>query len=154
MSAVEDYYEMCKHDQIQELKYTGLTDETGGNECEYFKGDQILEGILYKLEENVDGWFRCDNSNVYWIPTFEDLLLIYMNEIDETEFGAILDFSNFVISLMEKRHDLGLLFPTKEMLAIVFIMEKVYNYKSEWYRNKEYALCGGWEYQVSEDERK
>jgi hypothetical protein len=77
-----------------------------------------------------------------------DLLNIYTKSVntpgDESDFATILRFSNWVVFQMKKDHALGLTFPTKEMLVLVFIMETIYGMKSCWVRNSEGELKGSW----------
>jgi len=144
MGALEDYYEMCKTaTEIQKLSETGLM-KNGLKEYEYFKGEQLLEdGILHILEDNIDILLPPD-SGVYIIPTFQELLLIYESDKDVTEYTSIIDFSKFVVSLSNEHPCHEVLFPLKEMLALVFVMKTVYEVESNWHRDFNRKFIGGW----------
>jgi hypothetical protein len=89
-----------------------------------------------------------DNIILYNIETVDKILDLYSqtNQIDH-DFTTILDFSNWVVMKMKYNHGIGLVFPTKEMLALVFVVEEIYNVKSGWSRNISTGeLEGDWIY--------
>lgn len=115
------------------------------------------------MEYSASHWKNEQNKREYYqmyftsplakqdIKVLEDLssiLNLYTQVInekgDESDFVTVLKFSNWVTLKMKKDHALGLTFPTKEMLALVFIMEAVHDLKSNWTRNLEGELKGNW----------
>lgn len=67
------------------------------------------------------------------------------NSLEDRDFFVMLHFSNWLSFKVKENHGFGLLFPTKEMLALVFIVEKVYQIENNWSRNiLTGELEGGW----------
>jgi len=76
-----------------------------------------------------------------------EILDIYSkaNSLEDRDFFTMLHFSNWINYKVKENHAFGLLFPTKEMLALVFVVEQVYKIESSWKRNfRTHELEGGW----------
>lgn len=136
---------MCKSaNEIQELKLKREFEEF--TEYRYNKGDTIeYYGTVTTLESDWSDYISCSElsypKSVFWLPAFEQLLKLFDPKDD---FFSILHFSNFLQDKMTEDHGYGLLFPTKEMIALSFIMERKFNVKSGWNRNSRGQLDGGW----------
>lgn len=146
-----NYIKMCKAaDEIQKMKLDKIE---GVNEFYIFKpGDiysdhgSISDDYLYQvcameqLIEVTDG-----TEKPIWLPTFDQLLGRYKKTLsNNSEFFAILHFSNYVQEAVSRNHEIGLVFTTKEMWALAFVMQAMYG-KCWSYNRFKRALCGEFE---------
>jgi len=145
----KDYIKLCKEaEEIQLLKLDKVE-----KDIEYYlfkPGDiysghgSISGGFIYRVRgmERLEHIHKTNHSiRSIWLPTFDQLLKIFD---PEDEFFTILHFSNFFQDKMSLNHGYGLVFHSKEMIALAFIMERKFNVRSGWSRNCEGKLEGGW----------
>lgn len=76
-----------------------------------------------------------------------EMLDIYSdtNGLDGRDSFTMLHFSNWLNMKVKEDHAFCLTFPTKEMLALVFVVEQVYQMESNWKRDfRTFELEGEW----------
>jgi hypothetical protein len=75
-----------------------------------------------------------------------DILDIYSKKEElKNDTLSLLHFSNWMVYKFKEDHGYGILFPLKEMCALVFVMEQVYEIRSGWTRIfYTDELEGGW----------
>jgi hypothetical protein len=90
------------------------------------------------------------SSPVIWeerrLDSIADLLDLYTKkQKNGSEFITMLDFSNWLTCKVRANHAFGLLFPSKEMLILAFVVEQGFQMKNNWYRDKKTGeLQGNW----------
>ena len=88
-------------------------------------------------------------SPIVWeerrIDTLGDLLDLYTKKKGHSsDFFTALDFANWLTCKIKADHGFGLLFPTKEMLVLDFVVEQCYCLRNNWYRDSHGNLHGDW----------
>jgi len=79
------------------------------------------------------------------IDTLGDLFDLYTRKKEHSsDFFTILDFTSWLIYKIKADHDFGLLFPTKEMIVLDFVVEQCYCLKNNWHRDSYGNLYGNW----------
>jgi hypothetical protein len=90
------------------------------------------------------------SSPVIWeerrLDSIADLLDLYTKkQKNGSEFRTMLDFSNWLTCKVKANHTFGLLFPSKEMLILSFVVEQGFCMKSNWSRDQKTGkLQGSW----------
>jgi hypothetical protein len=94
------------------------------------------------------------SSPVIWeerrIDTIADLLELYTKkQKDGSEFKTMLDFTKWLTCKTKANHAFGLLFPSKEMLILAFVVEQGFCMRNNWHRDKKTGeLQGNWEKKI------
>ncbi|MDD2299100.1 MAG: hypothetical protein PHN69_03560 [Candidatus Pacebacteria bacterium] len=117
--------------------------------------EQITNEVKY-LNDFTKMYFA---SPIVWeerrIDTLGDLFDLYTKKKGhDSDFRTTLDFANWLTCKMKADHSFGLLFPTKEMIVLDFVVEQCYCLRNSWYRDSSGNLHGDWTEKINNNKTK